>query len=417
MLLFPPSAIDGRGEWDYAGRKRWPRYGADMHETERFLRKLGVTRPTVMVDRERVMANITAMAGKAKQSGASFRPHFKTHQCAGIGEWFRALGVRACTVSSLDMAEYFVRYGWDDITLALLVNPLEIDRLDDLAARIRLGVTVDSLAAVETLAGGLSAPVTVWLKIDAGYRRTGLWWEDTDDILAVARRVLAAEQLTLGGLLTHSGQTYQTPSIASIRAIHVETRSRLTTVRQQLESAGVEGLRISIGDTPGCSVVDDFVGIDEIRPGNFVFYDLMQVALGACVEQNLAVAVACPVIGRYPDRRQIVLHGGAVHFSKEFLPGRGGRREYGHLTRLAGEELGPIVREGVLVSLSQEHGILQCDDDLYTELATSELLLVYPVHACLTCDLFGEYLTLEGEVLPRRVSALGAGIGEFPARV
>jgi len=33
--------------------------------------------------------------------------------------------------------------------------------------------------------------------------------------------------------------------------------------------------------------------VDEIRPGNFVFYDLMQYRIGSCSVGQIAVAMAC----------------------------------------------------------------------------------------------------------------------------
>ncbi len=73
------------------------------------------------------------------------------------------------------------------------------------------------------------------------------------------------------------------------------------------------------GDTPTCSTRDDFTGIDEITPGNFIFYDLTQVMLGSCSLEDVAVAMRCPVSGKYPDRKQLLIHGGGIHFSKESL--------------------------------------------------------------------------------------------------
>src|SRR4030042_2672023 len=97
-----------------------------------------VISPTFLLDKQRVLKNIEKMAGKAKASGARFRPHFKTHQSAEVGNWFRDFGVTAITVSSLDMASYFAKHGWSDITVAFIVNTLEIDIINDLAGRIKL---------------------------------------------------------------------------------------------------------------------------------------------------------------------------------------------------------------------------------------------------------------------------------------
>ena len=58
----------------------------------------------------------------------------------------------------------------------------------------------------------------------------------------------------------------------------------------------------SIGDTPAMSVVDNFDVIDEIRPGNFVFYDVMQQNIGFCYFEDIAVALAVQVVAKHPER-------------------------------------------------------------------------------------------------------------------
>jgi len=61
------------------------------------------------------------MAARARQFGLHFRPHFKTHQAAALGDLFRAEDVTSITVSSLHMARYFARNGWRDITIATFI--------------------------------------------------------------------------------------------------------------------------------------------------------------------------------------------------------------------------------------------------------------------------------------------------------
>ena len=73
--------------------------------------------PTLLLDAARAQRNIARMAKKARDNRLRFRPHFKTHQSAAIGEWFRQAGVSAITVSSVAMARYFADHGWDDICL------------------------------------------------------------------------------------------------------------------------------------------------------------------------------------------------------------------------------------------------------------------------------------------------------------
>jgi D-serine deaminase-like pyridoxal phosphate-dependent protein len=166
-----------------------------------------IVKPTLLLDKNRVLKNIEKMAGKAKTSGVRFRPHFKTHQSAEIGNWFRDFGVQAITVSSLDMALYFAKNGWSDITVAFLVNMLEIDKINKLAGEIKLNLLVDSEEVFSALNSKLRHQAGMWIKVDAGYHRTGLLWDDFDRILSLARKLKDSAKLEFKGLLTHAGQS------------------------------------------------------------------------------------------------------------------------------------------------------------------------------------------------------------------
>ena len=360
-----------------------------------------IVKPTLLLDRDRVLRNIEKMAGKAKASGVRFRPHFKTHQSAEIGNWFKDFGVQAIPVSSLDMALYFAKHGWSDITVAFLVNMLEIDKINKLAGEIKLSLLVDSDEVLSALNGKLQHPAGMWIKIDTGYHRTGVSWDDSDRVLSLARKIKDSAKLDFRGLLTHAGHSYYATSVEDIRKIHDETVERLTAVRDHLKASGFETCEISVGDTPTCSVVDDLGGVDEIRPGNFVFYDLMQEKLGACNEEEIAVAVACPVIGKYEDRKQVAVYGGLIHLSNVCIVDENARKVYGYVTPLHNRAFGAINREAAVIGLSQEHGVIQANKNLLDGIETGDLISVFPIHSCLTCNLHKEYRTLQGQMISR----------------
>jgi len=366
-----------------------------LKTTSGFLQKKGLSHPTVVIDKDRALANIDRMAAKARSAGAVFRPHFKTHQSAVVGRWFHDAGVRRIAVSSLDMAEHFADLGWRDITLALLLNPLELARAAQLAQHLarnkgRLGLTVDTSEVAGLIATGIKAPTDVWLKIDTGYGRTGILWHDTERIRTTVAQCRGPA--TAAGLLTHSGHSYAARGPAEITAVYAEAVARMHIAR---EATGRPNLLISLGDTPCCSVVGDLSACDEIRPGNFVFYDLMQLEIGSCRAQDLAAAIVCPVVGVYPERRQVVLHGGAVHLSKESLSGTDSRRRFGCLGTASAAGFGAVLPQAALVSLSQEHGVVDFAENfgkLAANLAPGDLVLVWPVHACLSCALLRDQM-------------------------
>lgn len=358
-----------------------------------------ITSPTLLLDRERVMRNIEKMARKADLKGVTFRPHFKTHQSIEIGRWFRDYGVQKITVSSVKMAHYFAADGWSDITIAFLLNPGEIPELNSLAEDVSLGILIDSLDALDQLARSLTQSIDIWIKIDTGYGRTGVPWDDTTGLIRLYSALCDAKHVRVRGVLTHNGETYHAASVAEIRRLHAQSVDRIRKARAVLVDEGAEEIAISIGDTPSCAVADDFGGIDEMRPGNFVFYDIMQLCIGACRPEEIAVAVACPVVGKYPGRDQIVVYGGAVHLSKEYAAIKGSRKIYGYATRMQGDSFGEIGTESPVIALTQEHGIIQADGIGMEDTAVGDLFLIAPVHSCLTANLHREYVTLDGEVI------------------
>lgn len=371
-----------------------------MQATSQTLQNLGVVRPTLVLDEERLQQNIDRMVKRAQQNDVVFRPHFKTHQSAAIGEYFRTAGATKITVSSWHMATYFADHGWTDITVAIPVNLLQMATINELAERITLNLAVDSVAAVDALKEQVRHPVNIWIEADIGYHRSGVWYENVDDYVNLADMIADSDKLTLKGMLTHAGHSYKAYTKEQIAAVHEESVGRLAQLRTQLLVQGHQ-VMISIGDTPTCSVLDDLSAVDEMRPGNFVFYDLTMVDIGVCEPADIAVAVACPVIGTYPHRQQVIVHGGGVHFSKDVLSD-GDRSLYGRVIRVRNGAFAEVVEGIELIGLSQEHGTLQLSDPaLLDELVIGDLLLIVPVHSCMTADLYSSYLDLQGRRYPR----------------
>jgi D-serine deaminase-like pyridoxal phosphate-dependent protein len=347
--------------------------------------------PTLILDEEIAKANIAAMVQKSARAGVSFRPHFKTHQSAEIGEWFREMGVNKITVSSVGMAEYFVQAGWQDIFIAFPVNLREHQRLNGMAAQVSLAVLLDSEEAMNGLSEKVFHRLSVWIEIDSGNGRSGMPWDNPRDILKLARRISGGGVHHFAGLMGHAGNTYAARGKSEVLAVHEESLEKMRSVRHLLNQEGVEVHGISIGDTPSCSLADDFSGATELRPGNLVFYDLMQQNIGACEEAQIGIALACPVVAKYPERGELILHGGAVHLGKDFLQGSEGKRNFGHLAWPDGIGWSKSEPNCSLISLSQEHGVAKVSPTMMQKVNIGDLLLVLPVHSCLTADLMGEF--------------------------
>ncbi|HFA48100.1 MAG TPA: alanine racemase [Bacteroidetes bacterium] len=357
-----------------------------------------ITKPTVLLNWPVAKANLQRMTARADRHGLLLRPHFKTPQSNAIGQRCRAMGIRAITCSSVSMAGYFAAGGWEDITVAFPVNTREVESINELAKKSKLNLLAVNPVSLELLAAKLSSKVGIFIKIDVGTHRTGIA-PDSADIEKCLAVLDASEMMDFKGFLAHAGQSYAARSVGEILGVHRSSTAILRKLKKKYQSR-YPGLLLSTGDTPTCSMAENWEGIDEIRCGNFIFYDLMQVQIGCCQMEDIAVALACPVVAKNAERQEVLIYGGGIHLSKDRMDWDG-ETVFGLpvlLNRNGWEmpEVGCYVK-----SVSQEHGILKCTPSFFEKMEIGGLVGVLPVHSCMMVDLAHFYLTLEGKVLEK----------------
>ncbi len=349
-----------------------------------------ITKPTLILDEQKCKANIRFMAERAQRFGVELRPHFKTHQSLAIGHWFKEVGTTKITVSSLTMASYFAKE-WNDITVAFPVNILEIDTINSLAKKITLNLLVESTETASFLANQLTSQVNFYLKVNIGNKRAGILPTDykaIDEILAISK---TSDELNFIGFLGHAGQTYACRSKQEIQSAHDKAREVLVALKNQYIQQFPK-LIASYGDTPSCSVAENFEGIDEIRPGNYVFYDVMQAQINSCSYDNIAVAMACPIVAIHKEREELIIYGGGIHFSKDRIV-ENGTTIYGKPVRKTTNGWSEPIPYSYLKKISQEHGVVHMPKEQLANYQVGELIYMLPVHSCMTVDLMREYHT------------------------
>ena len=276
-----------------------------------------ISTPALILDLDRVETNLRRMQDRATSLGVELRPHIKTHKCLEIAQMQRDLGCSGLTVSTLYEARVFSERGFDDLTWAF---PVILNRLEEalqLAHGVDLGLLVDSKEAVAALEE-TREPLRVWIKVDSGYHRAGV---DPESPLAreLAERLRDSTTLRFAGLLTHAGHAYNTRSMKELAAVAEQERSTLVNLAELLRSSGIGVPAVSVGSTPTMSVVEDLGGVDEMRPGNYVFFDLMQARLGSCSIDDCAVTVLASVVSSQPGAGHCVIDAGALALSKDCL--------------------------------------------------------------------------------------------------
>jgi len=358
-----------------------------------------ITDPYLLIDKEKCLRNIQFMADKAKRHNLTFRPHLKTPQSAEIANWYKDFGVTKITVSSLKMAEYFASDGWtinwEDVTIAFPVNILQTDRISKLASKINLNILIACDDVVGHLNKELTSKVNFFIKIDTGYHRSGIELKNIEEIESILKKT-DKNKLVFKGFLAHSGHSYNAKSFEEINAIH----NYSLDVMRELKSTYIDDypdLITSIGDTPSCSLMEDFTGINEIRPGNFIFYDLAQWKIGSCSLDKIAVAMSCPVISKNRDRQEILVHGGGIHFAKDVSSLEDGTPYYGFVVKLKDKGWEIPDKKSYVRALCQEHGVIKASDELFKDTNIGDRIGILPIHSCMTADCMKKYYTPFGD--------------------
>ncbi len=350
-----------------------------------------IATPAFLVDRTVVERNCTRMRDKALASGVLFRPHVKTHKSVEIGRLQHAGVAGPITVSTLAEGEAFARDGFRDITYAVPIAPEKLARAAELAQRIdRLGILIDSelaLRAVESF----DYVFDVFLKVDCGYHRAGVD-PDSPGSVRLAVALARSSRARFQGLLSHAGHSYDARNAEDIQRVAAEEGECLSRFRALLSVEGVHDAFRSVGSTPTASVCERFTECEEVRPGNYVFFDAFQTTIGSCTPADCGVSVLTTVVGSYPERGALIIDAGALALSKDLSPehlqpGFG----YGIVCDL---ELRPLPMR--IVALSQEHGKVATQ----SAVPVGTLLRVIPNHSCLTAAMFDRYHILdEGKVV------------------
>jgi D-serine deaminase-like pyridoxal phosphate-dependent protein len=346
--------------------------------------------PAALVDADVLAENIRAMAGLAERAGVELWPHAKTHKSLAIARLQRDCGAAGVTVATLGEAERFVSAGFEDVLVAFPpIGAWRLDRLVDLARRARIRVALDDAETLRALddACRLVGAEIGWLwEVDCGARRLGTPpGAPTADAIERLPRLRA---LRFEGLLTFAGHAYGASGADEVAAIAAAEAAAVRDTAAVLRERGIEARTLSVGTTPTCHRLELQRGATHVRPGNYVFHDATQVALGVVDESRCAFSVLATVIGRH-DERRLILDAGSKALAAEVMSS---------LTTGYGLVAGhPELR---VERLYEEHAIVTGTEPI--QIPIGARVRVIPNHACTAVNLHDELVVVQrGAVVDR----------------
>jgi D-serine deaminase-like pyridoxal phosphate-dependent protein len=349
--------------------------------------------PSALVDLDRLEANAKHMAEKAMRLGVRLRPHVKTHKCIEAARIQTDLHFGGITVSTLAEAQAFAAGGFNDITYAVPIAPQKIAGAADLHAEIgNLNLLVDhpdTVRAIEEFAKSHKTTLPVFLEIDCGGGRSGV--DPASDVAQIlVRRLADSDGIDFRGLLTHAGHAYLSRSRSEAYEVACEERNLMTAFAAEIRDLGVELPEVSVGSTPTLRAIDDLTGVTEVRPGNYVYFDRIQLALGSCAIDDVAFSILGTVISVDIEQMRAVVDAGALALSMDPGP-TGVDPECGFGLPLTLEDQHPL--PGLrIIGLTQEHGTLVGPG--VEALNPGTRIRILPNHSCLSAACFDRYHVL-----------------------
>jgi len=336
--------------------------------------------PALLVNMDKLESNIRNWQKDIGAYGVALRPHVKTHKIPDIGKLQLAAGSPGITVAKVAEAEVFAANGFNDIFIAYpIIGPDKWQRAAQLAKQIKLIIGVDSETGARGLSAAASAAgstINVRVEIDTGMHRAGI---PATNALDLCRLVQSLPGLSLDGLFTFRGAGFAGSEGRSAEELGLEEGQVMVDLADELRSSGVAINNISVGSTPTSKYAARVKGITEVRPGTYVFSDYITADKGYVPYEEVALSILCTVVSK-PAPDKFTIDGGSKTFCGDIAYKAMGMKGYAKAIGI----------DAYLVSMSEEHGVVQIEDG--SQVNIGDRIAFYPIHVCTTVNLSDELI-------------------------
>lgn len=340
--------------------------------------------PAVLVDLDKVGANLRRAQAYADAHELVLRPHIKTHKIPEFAKKQVELGAIGITCQKLGEAEVMADHGIEDILLSFnLLGRVKMQRLVALAQRVRLSVTLDNAVVageIDEAMRQVGRVLPVLIECDTGGERCGV--QTPEEAVGLARIVEGLPGLRFDGLMTY-------PAKGRVE----QTAAWLAEANAALGRAGLEARIISTGGTPDLYRAHEVAAATEHRPGTYIYSD-RSLAPGTRELADCALRVLATVVSR-PTEGRAILDAGSKALSSDTL----GLEGFGHVVEYP---------QLAIAKLSEEHGHVDCSAS-NARPRIGERVTIIPNHACMVSNLHDHVYGVRGDRVERvfRVEARG----------
>lgn len=359
--------------------------------------------PALLLDRERFEHNLALMQRHLAGLGVPLRPHLKTAKSIEVARRVMAPGEQRAMVSTLREAEFYASRGVRDLIYGVGITAAKLQRIGALRHETGADVAVvlDSLDQAQAVASWSRAnhdPLPALIEIDVDGHRSGVVLGDGAELIAIGR-ALVDGGATLRGVLTHAGASYALDRPEELATAARNERDMAVKGAELLRAAGLPCPVVSMGSTPTVTFATDLAGITEVRAGVYMFGDLVQVGIGTCSLNDIALSVLATVIGTRPDKGWIIVDAGWMALSRD-RGTQSQRLDYGY--GLVCTEHSVPYPDLIVLDVNQEHGVIGLRPGSGAKvpmLPIGSLVRILPNHACATGGQHDRYQVVSGDIV------------------
>jgi D-serine deaminase-like pyridoxal phosphate-dependent protein len=353
--------------------------------------------PALIVDLDVMERNLATMAEYCRQHNLRLRPHTKTHKIPELARKQIESGASGITVAKLSEAEVMLDAGLTDLLIAYpIVGPTKAQRLAGIAERANVTVSLDSEEAARGISAAMSergTSVGILVELDVGFGRCGVG--DEKNALRLAQIVSSLPGLDFRGLMFFPGHFGVEPEERSV--LRKQVNEFLDRCLETFDGAGLPIAVVSGGSTPSRYESDRFHGVNEVRPGTYIFNDRNTVGVSAASLEDCALSVVVTVVSTSVSGHAAI-DGGSKTFSSDRYQAEDGRG----FGLIKDDPAAEIER------LSEEHGHLNLarSDRRYR---VGDRLTIIPNHVCSTVNLHDQIYGVRGDRVETTWQVAGRG--------
>jgi D-serine deaminase-like pyridoxal phosphate-dependent protein len=243
--------------------------------------------PSLVVDLDAMMRNLSRMADFARKRELRWRPHAKMHKSSAIAKLQLQAGAAGVCVQKTAEAEAMVAGGVHNVYISNeVIAPHKLARVAGLAHMVaaeggQLAIAVDSMEGVRRLAhamndarqtAGKAAVIDVFVELDVGQGRCGV--APGRQAVELAQEIRKHPALRFAGLQAYHGKAQHMRSAQERREAIAVVVQDVVFTRRLIEAEGIP-VGLITGAGTGSMVCEAASGVfGELQAGSFLFMDV-----------------------------------------------------------------------------------------------------------------------------------------------